>query len=1338
MTVSDHKVQEILDILRSLYPGWDGFSHPAFVKDEIAYKQNTIAKARELLNESEWQRLLQAGQADEIIRRLEVLGHDNNLLWLSVPLSGDLAILYQPNLDRTTFCTAMFDLLHGPGPSPERLDRYLAYVIDQGLPNRWTFPTYFLFICHPDSEMFIKPTPVKQFLELVQSSIRYDSTPKADIYRDILQLVADVRTAFAPYGPRDNVDIQGLIWACYQHARAQGREWLSIDKREEFAQLFAEFLASYPDTVDGQAHMALYPSVRQAGLANWQTITAAASAGHDVTDAVLLKLLPYANTPANRSQGAWTHWAPAINGDIRRWYESAGWTRSEDWPQVAAAIVSFVQRSVADPGQIAATVADFTALPVSRGFQSGILSPILNALRPEAFAMINNKSREVVNYFSHQSYSQRLTDYPALNQVTQQLVSEVSELMRLPGAPELADGDLFDMFSHWLVAVKHHSFRSARGWKIAPGDQAWQWEACQQGGFIAIGWDELGDLSGVSRAEYVQRRDALRATHGWTINAVDQAWTFVSRIKEGDRIMANRGTREVVGVGTVTGSYYFVPGERHGHRLPVTWDDTTVRAVDEPGWRRTLIELEPGHLEAILQAPAAIDQATPHLAAPFASIFNTWAEADWAFDLFADVARRLGVTGPADPRVSFTYGVNQRRKVLRLNFGNWMVTDVARSDSAEGLHLRMALLADAFEPLGLTAPRFDAFTQKAGAPEVRVYELPASLLIDMPDGLRGVYEASLAYIAGVFAHWKAGVWRFAHQQEIFDAVFDPIQRQRLFTAGLAAPAVSTVDDLELSVGEAQPVYAAGSVHSDAAFSPRAFELLAGIHANPTRQFYQGHKDEFRTEIEEPFARLLHAVAQQLPASVREVMETEKRVVSRFLKNDWGRGGAWDFYWGAFYPKGSKRTEGAQLIVLIRPERLEFGFYIGDYGSEQQRRFQRNLQTYQRFFQQLEHTIVDGSYILGDRTNYQVDAEGHIIAEVPHTWQDFLRDPAQLENDISRILPRQQALQMPASDLAAQIAQGFAQLFPLVLHAIYDDPMPAVAEYLEEPESRDEEEPDLRPDDPLAQVADDTGFGLPVLADWVRAIQRKGQAILYGPPGTGKTFMAERLASHLIGGGDGFSELVQFHPAYAYEDFIQGIRPQPQEGGGLTYAVVPGRFLDFCRRAEKCRGTCVLIIDEINRANLARVFGELMYLLEYREKEIPLSGGGRLRIPANVRVIGTMNTADRSIALVDHALRRRFAFLPLYPQYDVLRRHQAQANPAFPVDSLIAVLQHLNRTINDRHYEVGISFFLRADLPLELPAIWAMEIEPYLEEYFFDQHDKVDEFRWDKVQKRIVP
>ncbi|MEH2022936.1 McrB family protein [Nostoc sp.] len=309
------------------------------------------------------------------------------------------------------------------------------------------------------------------------------------------------------------------------------------------------------------------------------------------------------------------------------------------------------------------------------------------------------------------------------------------------------------------------------------------------------------------------------------------------------------------------------------------------------------------------------------------------------------------------------------------------------------------------------------------------------------------------------------------------------------------------------------------------------------------------------------------------------------------------------------------------------------------------------------------------------------------------------------------------------ELINKFQEWFQDYIPLFLQAVSKELIPIICQYIYP----------IKPKYSLDQCTEDTGVSQAVLESWIRTINRKDQAILYGSPGTGKTYIAEKLAQYLIGCGDGFSELVQFHPAYSYEDFIQGIRPQSQNGI-LAYPLVPGRFLEFCKKAESREDTCVLIIDEINRANLAQVFGELMYLLEYRDREIPLAAGNSFRIPKNVRIIGTMNTADRSIANIDHALRRRFAFIELRPNYDVLRRYHLKAG--FAVEELIKILQQLNQAIADKNYEIGISFFLTDNLREDIEDIWRMEIEPYLEEYFFNQLKKVDEFRWDEIKNKL--
>jgi 5-methylcytosine-specific restriction enzyme B len=269
---------------------------------------------------------------------------------------------------------------------------------------------------------------------------------------------------------------------------------------------------------------------------------------------------------------------------------------------------------------------------------------------------------------------------------------------------------------------------------------------------------------------------------------------------------------------------------------------------------------------------------------------------------------------------------------------------------------------------------------------------------------------------------------------------------------------------------------------------------------------------------------------------------------------------------------------------------------------------------------------------------------------------------------------------------------------------------------------------------LADLERETAIPQAELVRWVRAIERKKHAIFYGPPGTGKTYIAKRLARFLKG-SDGYQDLVQFHPAYTYEDFIEGIRPQENEEGRLELKMVPGRFRSFCAYAQRFSGLSVLVIDEINRANLSRVFGELMYLLEYREEKIHLAGAGVLGIPDNVRLIGTMNTADRSIALVDHALRRRFAFIELVPRYEILEQYHARHNPGLALNGLIGVLRRLNSQV-ERDYQVGITFFLRPSLAGEIADIWEMEIIPYLEEYFFDQRQSVEPFRWPQIREEV--
>jgi|GEM_PF-292638 len=253
------------------------------------------------------------------------------------------------------------------------------------------------------------------------------------------------------------------------------------------------------------------------------------------------------------------------------------------------------------------------------------------------------------------------------------------------------------------------------------------------------------------------------------------------------------------------------------------------------------------------------------------------------------------------------------------------------------------------------------------------------------------------------------------------------------------------------------------------------------------------------------------------------------------------------------------------------------------------------------------------------------------------------------------------------------------------------------------------------------------------------LEKKKNIILEGPPGVGKTFMAKRLAYSLMGFKNTNHILpIQFHQSYSYEDFIEGYRPQTNG----NFEVVPGIFTAFCDKAKKDpNNDYYCIIDEINRGNLSKILGELMMLIEADKRgeslKLPYSKK-EFSVPKNLYIIGLMNTADRSLALIDYALRRRFSFVTLEPAFSK-EKFMETINDFYSdmLDNLFKVIVDMNKFIEEdsslgKGFEIGHSYFcgLTSGSKEEIENIILYDLIPMIKEYWFDDIDSLS--KWESA------
>ena len=409
---------------------------------------------------------------------------------------------------------------------------------------------------------------------------------------------------------------------------------------------------------------------------------------------------------------------------------------------------------------------------------------------------------------------------------------------------------------------------------------------------------------------------------------------------------------------------------------------------------------------------------------------------------------------------------------------------------------------------------------------------------------------------------------------------------------------------------------------------------------------------------------------------------------------------------------------------------------GGYGHKSYAYRSQRLEEFDRFLRKMQ----PGDLVLVTRQGeaYLGRLDGAAYFEESEQGLSNLRRSAYWLNaadplDASQLRPPVPAL-LQSQAYVTDLTEAYLQLAGLIpREAEPEPPVPAVS---------------LPPPRPLAFRPITVDFAESLLLDHAELsaigdlLWERKQIVLYGPPGTGKTYLATKLAGHLT--DEGSVKLVQFHPSYAYEDFFEGFRPSPGGSGTLTFELRPGPFRAFAEAANANKTTpYILIIDEINRANLAKVFGELYFLLEYRDSAISLqySPDKEFTLPENLFIIGTMNTADRSIARVDAAMRRRFAFVELHPRIPPVRgllgrwleRNNLPGGAA-------QLLDELNRRIEDSDAAIGPSYLMRHEIyqqPDGLERVWRYDLMPLLEDLFYGQRDLAERYGLSSLRRAIA-